>query len=282
MLLKYNDAQPAPRMGNSCVTARIRALVDGLGGRVHAKNMAADQSATFFPFERAADALREREFARLADAVAPTLEALRSLTPGAFRTEVALMLERLGHEVITDPGSAEFVVTREGRKSIVACARPSDVEPVKTRDLARLHAAIINANAETGFYVTTCAFTPEAEEYAATAPIRLVDGNQLAASMKRSREGMTLPETYRAMCRQCGEIVEHRFDRTGALPCANGHPVAPTIARAPLFRRQPLPAGDAKPEGQRPEWRRTRFRRRRAKQTRNRRIVARRGQSKGS
>jgi len=35
---------------------------------------------------RAADALREREFARLADAVPPTLETLRSLTPGAFRT----------------------------------------------------------------------------------------------------------------------------------------------------------------------------------------------------
>jgi hypothetical protein len=50
--------------------------------------------------------------------------------------EVALMLERLGYDVITDPGSSEFVVAREGCKSIVACARPSDVEPVKTHDLA--------------------------------------------------------------------------------------------------------------------------------------------------
>src|SRR5271166_978153 len=182
------------------------------------------------------------------------------------------MLERLGYEVITDPGSPEFVVTREGCKSIVACALPSDVEPVRTRDLARLHAAIINANAETGFYVTTRALTPEAEEYVATAAIRLVDGNQLAASMTRSREGSKLPETYQAMCRQCGQIIQHRLDWAGALPRANGHPVAPTIASATLFQRQPSPAGIAKPESQRPEWRRRRFRRRRTMPARNRRI----------
>jgi restriction endonuclease Mrr len=138
--------------------------------------MAADQPATFFPFERDAAALREREFARLADAVSPTIEALRSLTPGAFRTEIALMLERLGYEVITDPRVPDLIITREGRKYIVACARPSDIGPTQTRDLARLHMAVVNANADAGFYVTTHGFTPDAKDYAAEAPVKLVDG----------------------------------------------------------------------------------------------------------
>jgi restriction endonuclease Mrr len=216
---------------------------------VHAKDMAADQSATFFPFERAAAALREREFARLADVVPPTLEALRSLTPGAFRTAVALMLERLGYAVITDPGASDLVITRDGRKYIVACAQPSDIGPTQTRGLARLHTAVINATADSGFYVTTRAFTPDAQEYAATAPIKLVDGKQLAASMKRSREDITLPETYQAMCRQCGDIIEHRLDRADVLQCANGHPIAATIALAALFHGQPSSVSAVKPEG---------------------------------
>jgi hypothetical protein len=42
-------------------------------------------------FAIAADELRQREFARLAATVTPRNEALRSLTPDAFRNEIALM-----------------------------------------------------------------------------------------------------------------------------------------------------------------------------------------------
>ena len=77
-------------------------------------------------------------------------------------------------------------------------------------------------------------FTLDAEAYAATAPLKLVDGPKLVASITRSMEGVTLPESYQAMCRQCGEIVQHTLTGTDAIPCSNGHAVAPTIARAAL------------------------------------------------
>ena len=49
---------------------------------------------------------------------------------------------------------------------------------------------------------------------------------------------VSMPDTYKAMCRQCGEIVKHTLDRSEAIPCGNGHSVAPTIARAALIMRK--------------------------------------------
>jgi hypothetical protein len=196
-------------------------------------------SRPFSRFEFAADELRRQEFARLADAVTPRLEALRSLMPAAFRAEIALMLERLGHTVITDSTAPDLVTTKEGRKYVTVCANPADPAPTKIPALQRLHDRVVAANAQAGFYVTARTFTPEAEGYAETAPIRLVDGELLNRSMNRSKKGVLLPQTYKAVCRQCGEIVQHQLDQGEALPCGNGHLVAPTIARAALVRRRP-------------------------------------------
>jgi hypothetical protein len=52
------------------------------------------------------------------------------------------------------------------------------------------------------------------------------------------------------MCRRCGDIVQHRLDQAKAIPCRDGHPVAPTIARAALVApKQPLGSSstDAQP-----------------------------------
>jgi hypothetical protein len=199
-------------------------------------------------FAAPADHLRQREFARLSDTVTPRLEALRSLTLSAFTTEIALMLERLGHTIITT--APELVTMKAGRKYVTHCANPLDAAPTKSPAIARLHAAVVEANAAGGFYVTPRNFTPDAEHYAATMPmITLVDGELLNRSMQRSLRGVTLPQTYRAMCCECGDIVQHRLDDAKALPCINGHLVPATIARDSVVKpRPPLPAAaDQKP-----------------------------------
>ena len=183
-------------------------------------------------FSSAAAQLRRQEFSRLSAAVTPRIEAFRSMTADAFRTEIALMLERLGHSVVSSV--SDLVTTKEGPKYVIACARPVDQPATKAPALRRLHDAVAAAGAARGIYVTPRGFTPEAEHYAASAPIDLVDGALLIRSMHRSRKGMLLPESYKAMCCQCGDIVQHRLDKSEALPCRNGHPVAPTIARAAL------------------------------------------------
>jgi hypothetical protein len=195
--------------------------------------MAESQSA----LARAADELQQREFTRLAAAVAPSLEALRSLSGRQLRAHVATMLDRLGYELLTPETAADVVAAKDGKKYLVAFAADLDLAPTHTNHLTRLHGAVIAANAAGGFFITPRAFTRDAEAYAATAPLKLVDGPKLAASIKRSMEGIAVPDTYQAMCRICGEKVIHRLDQREAIQCGNGHPVAPTIAKAVLAGR---------------------------------------------
>jgi hypothetical protein len=195
-------------------------------------------------FAAAADQLRRQEIVRLSQYVTPAVEALRSLTPGPFREQIALMVERLGHTVHNNPTTAALVTTKQGQKYIIACATPSDPGPTGMRDIARLHDAVIAQGAQRGIYVTTRYFTPDAKDYAAGMPtvIQLVDGAKLAQSLEKSSVGAALPSRYKAMCHVCGEVVEHNLDHGRSLPCINGHLVAPTIARAALVReRRPTP-----------------------------------------
>ena len=228
----------------------------------------------------AAAELRRQEFARLTDAVTLRLEALRSMTLTAFRSEIALMMERLGHTIITDPSAPDLVTTKAGRKYITACAVLANRAPTQTREIARLHDSVVAANAEWGFFVTARSFTPDAEHYAATTPIDLVDGAMLVRAMNRSKKGVVLPQTYKAMCRQCGDIVEHRLDGDEAIPCRNGHRVPPTIARAALVppRQQQPAAADHRPQqAPRAKWRNmsAKAQRRRAIKAHNHQVRAR-------
>jgi hypothetical protein len=195
-------------------------------------------------FDRAADELHREEFSRLESARTPRIEAFRSMTCGGFRDEVAAMMERLNHALITL--TPWLVTVKEGRKYVTACANPTDGAPIPMPAIRRLHDAVVVAGAFNGIYVTPRSFTPEAEYYAAHAPIKLVDGPLLIKSMQLSRKGLLLPRTYKAMCRQCGDIVQHSLVKDEPLPCANGHPVAPTISRASLVPYRP-PAGAPQP-----------------------------------
>jgi Restriction endonuclease len=199
-------------------------------------------------FAAAADQLRQQEFARLAAAVTPRLEALRSMTAAALRDEIALMWERLGHAVITSPTAPDLVTIKGDRKFITACADPAGLMPTGTPALRRLHDRIVAISAERGFYISVRGFTAEARQYAQGAPVQLIDGPELIRAFHRSRKGMVVPPSYKAMCRQCGDIVQHRLGNDEALPCAKGHPVAPSIARASIVKpRPPTPDQNADP-----------------------------------
>jgi hypothetical protein len=184
-------------------------------------------------FAHLADELQRQEFARLVGAVTPRIEAFRSMTPGGFRDEVAAMMERLDHTLITV--SPWLVTLKAGRKYVTACANPADPTPIKVPAIRRLHEQVCAASAFKGIYVTPCSFTPDAEHYATHAPIDLVDGSLLIKSMQRSRKGVLLPQTYKVACRQCGEIVQHSLAEDEPLPCRGGHMVPPSISRAALI-----------------------------------------------
>jgi Restriction endonuclease len=186
----------------------------------------------------AAQELREQEFSRLAAAIVPTLEGLRLLNARELRARVASMLERLDYQLLTPETAADLLAAKDGKKYLFAFASTTDQSATRPNELTRLHAAVVNANATAGFYITPRGFTRDAEAYATTAPLKLIDGPQLIAAIARTMLGDSVPATYKAMCRQCGEIVCHSLDHAEAIPCPNGHPVAPTIARAALATRK--------------------------------------------
>jgi restriction endonuclease len=194
-------------------------------------------------FAAAADDLRQQEFARLASAVTPRPEALRSMTVAALRDEIAGMWERLGHTIVTGPAAPDLVTVKGDRKFITACANPADLMPTGTPALRRLHDRVVAASAERGFYVSVRGFTAEARQYAQCAPVQLIDGPELIRAFHRSRKGMVVPPTYKAMCRQCGDVVQHRLGNDEALPCGNGHLVVPSIAHASIVKPRPPATG---------------------------------------
>ena len=63
------------------------------------------------------------------------------MTPSAFRKVIALMLSRFDHDVITDDDAPNVITSKAGR-----------------------------------FFVTARSFTAEAEKYADSAPLGLIDG----------------------------------------------------------------------------------------------------------
>jgi hypothetical protein len=110
-----------------------------------------------------------------------------------------------------EPGAAgDLIAMKDGAKFIVAFGSATDQAPIAVPQLTRLHGAIIAASAAGGFYITSRGFALDAEAFAATAPIKLVDGPKLIASIKRSMHGMPPADSYKAMCRQCGQIVTRR------------------------------------------------------------------------
>ena len=72
------------------------------------------------------------------------------------------------------------------------------------------------------FVIPARGLTNQAETYADSAPLDLIDGARLVKILNQSKKHVLMPQTYEAMCRQCGELVQHRIDRDQdeARPCA--------------------------------------------------------------
>ena len=147
--------------------------------------------------------------------------------------------------------------TRRVRAQSTSSLRP---KTAGSSSLRRLRDRVVATSAERGFYVSVRGFTPDAHHFAETAPVQLIDDIALVRALQRSRKGILLSQTYKAMCRQCGDIVQHRLAGDEAKRCGNGHFVAPTIARAELIKPRPPaqsaaagPAPTIKPKFIRPQ-----------------------------
>jgi hypothetical protein len=143
------------------------------------------------------------------------------------------MFERLGYEVEQTPyrndHGRDAILTKDGKKFLVECKRYGKDTTVGRPDLQKFHSAITTDGAVSGFFVTSNRFTSDAREFCSNPPIKLIDANQLVRMMFESKPTAGDDDTYRSMCHQCEEIVNHRLRAPRSVRCRNGHEVVPTL-----------------------------------------------------
>lgn len=153
--------------------------------------------------------LRQQEIARVSAAIVPRLETMRRMTPDSFHALIADMLQRFGHEIVTNPSSPGLVTTKEGKKFITRCAVPTELKPISTRELTAFHIdAVLPANAARGFFITVRSFTDAAEQYAESAPLDLIDGKRLVKALNQK------PQACIDAADLQGDVPAMRRDRT--------------------------------------------------------------------
>jgi hypothetical protein len=100
------------------------------------------------------------------------------MTADALRDEIAAMRERLGHTVINSLAAREIVTIKGERKFITMYTNPSAPDATRSGAVWQLRDRVVAASAERGFYVSVRRFTAEAQQFADTAPIQLIDGSR--------------------------------------------------------------------------------------------------------
>lgn len=111
-----------------------------------------------------------------------SLNQLKSLDPFEFEKYIADIFRMKGY--IADvtrrsgDGGKDIILSKDNVRSIVECKRYNATK-VGRPDIQKFHSAIIDSNAQNGFYITTGAFTSPAIEYAEDKSIKLIGGNEL-------------------------------------------------------------------------------------------------------
>lgn len=123
---------------------------------------------------------------------APQRQIAAPLTaPDEFVASVRAVFEDRGYTVTSGPADSSLALSRHGRQALAVYRYHSgllDVEPVQ-----HAFAAGAAAGASTTFVVTNGHFTLQAEDFAATRPMQLIDGDELASLAARRREMPTAP-----------------------------------------------------------------------------------------
>jgi hypothetical protein len=135
------------------------------------------------------------------NALTPRVEA------PVLRAVIALMLERFGHAIISNPEASELVSTKNGQKFITACAKPSELTPTGIRDLARQHDAGDRRQCTARIFHHRAQLHGRGREIRGERTARPLRRRPAYQILNQSRKGVLLPQTYKAMCRQCGKIV---------------------------------------------------------------------------
>lgn len=120
---------------------------------------------------------QKQELARLGN-----LNKLKTMDPFKFEKFVCNLFRQLGHEAYVTKGSGDggkdIMIYNGGSLSVAECKRYVSTK-VTRPEIQKFHSAIIDCNAEKGYFITTGEFTKQAVSYVHDKPIELINGEEL-------------------------------------------------------------------------------------------------------
>jgi hypothetical protein len=163
-----------------------------------------------------------------------SLEGLLRLSPYQFEDRIAELYRALGYHVDQTPYSndrgRDAIMSKDGRTYLLECKQYDPARVIGRRDLQVFYAAIIEANAECGFFVTTGRTAKTALEFVEGKPIELVDRLKLTELLNRAYP-QGEDDRYKVMCSNCGTVVLHSLlNPQKELRCHCGNSVFPSLS----------------------------------------------------
>ena len=186
-----------------------------------------------------AEELRVAEITRLRRARLRNLKSLASLNPYRFEDEVAQLFRAMGYTVEQTPYAndrgRDAVATRDGRTYLIECKCYHPGRAIGRRDLQIFYAAMVEAQAYGGFFVTTARCKDTAIDFVEGKAIELVDGEALVRLISSTYPADPRESVFSVMCPECGDVSERVLDpAAGPIVCGRGHPITETITPAAL------------------------------------------------
>ncbi len=156
------------------------------------------------------------------------LEKLRRLTPKEFEDYIAFLFSKLGFTTERVGGSydggVDVIAEKNGVKHYIQCKKfiSSQVSVGSVRDF---YGSLVDKLSDgKGYFITTNKFTLEAEKFAETKPIELIDGYGLMKYIKLAEldNNEYFKSEEKEKCPKCGgDLIERRGRYGKFFGCSN-------------------------------------------------------------
>ena len=208
--------------------------------------------------DRAARHLAATEKRRLAKMIRRDYGGFLRLSPRAFEDLVSDLFRHMGYDVTQTPYTndrgRDAIAKKDGKTYLIECKRYARARSIGRRDLQVFHSAITEEEAAGGFFVSTGRFGATAREFVEGKIIELIDETGMVDLMMTYMPyNADEIDAYRAMCTECGSIIERRLSRPEqTIYCLYNHKVEPSIMEEDVRR---VVKGQARAGGRGRRWR---------------------------
>lgn len=133
-----------------------------------------------------------------------TLTELKKMPPLDFEYFVCDLFIQMGYDAhvtkATGDGGKDIIVRKDCYCAVVECKR-YDKTKVTRPQIQQFHSAVMDCNAEIGYFVSTGGFTSQARSYALNKPVNLISGFQLVKLIEKVTENQCTIDNL-------GEIIQ--------------------------------------------------------------------------